>query len=526
MRSVAFTLGFALIFTAGPDVGAGRAGGPGGDVLVAQDLSPARAATASSVRIGVLRNGAYEIVTVPLEEYVARVLTGEALPGSAPAAMEALAIAIRTYTQANLGRHRADGFDLCDQTHCQVMRTASPVTERAAQSTSGKVLLYRGTAATIFYSASCGGRTELPSAVWPGADDPPYLPSRPDNGCDGDPVWTAELALPDLQRAFTEAGFRGRLQSLAVASRNASGRVAKLSLEGLTPSEISGQDLRAAVGRTLGWQHIRSTAFELRRLGNVYRMDGRGSGHGVGMCVIGSAKLASAGQSAATILDHYYPGLELGSFEPRLTAAPMAPTPVPPAPRTAPSASSGAVAAAPAAVAAGVDGVVVSLPEGDEGERDAMLKLAVRERDSLAKTLGVATPPSLTLRFHATADEYARATGRAWFTSGAVLGSEIHLPPLAALRERGVLERMLRRQVVHLMIDVELSRRPAWVREGAALFFADGPSAPGTLSRSSCPTDLELLKPVSPGSLGNAFADARACFERQIAAGRSWRDVR
>jgi stage II sporulation protein D len=250
------------------------------------------------------------------------VLTGEALPGSAPAAMDALAIAVRTYTEANLGRHRADGFDLCDQTHCQVMRTATPTTERAAHATSGQVLLYHNAPATIFYSASCGGRTEIPSAVWPDAEDLPYLPSRPDDGCGGGPVWSAELASSDLQRAFAATGFRGALRSMAIASRNSSGRVGTLRLEGLTPSEISGQDLRAAVGRTIGWQYIRSAAFEMRRIGDVYRMDGRGSGHGVGMCVIGSAKLAAAGESATAILNRYYPGLDLGPFTPRLAAVP------------------------------------------------------------------------------------------------------------------------------------------------------------------------------------------------------------
>jgi len=37
---------------------------------------------------------------------------------------------------------------------------------------------------------------------------------------------------------------------------------------------------------------------------------------------------------------------------------------------------------------------------------------------------------------------------------------------------------------------------------------------------------VELLHPVSAGALGDAYARARNCFARQIAAGRSWRDVR
>jgi hypothetical protein len=171
-------------------------------------------------------------------------------------------------------------------------------------------------------------------------------------------------------------------------------------------------------------------------------------------------------------------------------------------------------------------GIVLSLAEGDEGERDAIIELAARERDDLAKALGVPPPARLSLRFHATTDSYARVTARPWFTSGAIVSSEIHLPPLAALRDRGVLERMLRRQVVHLLVDDELSRRPAWVREGAALYFADGETPPSTPNRAaSCPTDLELLKPVSPGAMGTAYAEARACFEKQIASGRTWREV-
>jgi len=258
--------------------------------------------------VGVLQNGSYTVAPVPIEEYVSRVLAGEALPGSEAAALDALAIAIRTYTAANLARHQAEGFDLCDQTHCQVMRAATPATDAAASRTAGRVLRYRGEPASIYYSASCGGRTEQPSNVWPGAADPPYLPSRKDSGCDGGPKWTTELGLEDLDRALTAAGFRGSLTDVRIQSRNKSGRVALLALEGLSPPVVSGQDLRAAVGRSLGWRHIQSTAFQLRRMPAGFRFEGHGYGHGVGLCVIGSSKLAAKGMSPLKILNRYFPG--------------------------------------------------------------------------------------------------------------------------------------------------------------------------------------------------------------------------
>jgi stage II sporulation protein D len=464
-----------------------------------------RDAGPSDLRIGFARaGGGYTIQTLTLETYVARVLAGEAARDSPPAALEVLATAIRTFALGNRDRHRADGFDLCDETHCQVVRTASAATTRAAQATAGQVLMRSGAIASVFYSASCGGRTEIPSNVWPGADDPPYLPSVPDEACGGAPAWQADLLGADLLRAFRAAGFRGdRVREMRIASRNSSGRVARLSLEGLMPSDVSGQDLRVVVGRTLGWQHVKSTAFSLRRDGAAFRFSGHGSGHGVGLCVIGATNLAARGVSAPAILAKYFPGA---------TIAVPAARPVP----------------APA-------GVLVSLPDDDEGARAAIARLAVAARDELSTTLGVPPPANITLRFHPSIDEYERATGQSWFTAGAWVNGELHLLPLAVLRERGVLERTLRHELVHAMTGDILGKRPAWVREGAAIYFAGERPVPGQAlagppsrpePRAACPDDNELLRPVSVGALTNAYARARSCFARQIADGRSWRDVR
>jgi SpoIID/LytB domain protein len=503
------------------------------------------------VRVGFLKpGGGYSVEAIPLETYVARVLAGEAARGSKSAALEALAITIRTFAVANLGRHRADGFDLCDQTHCQVVRTATAATERAAGATAGRILLRDGNGggpASIYYTASCGGRTEVPSAVWPGADDPPFLPSQPDDACEGTPVWSAELSEADLLRALHKAGFQGRrLKKLSIAARNGSGRVARLKLDGLEPDEISGPDLRVAVGRTLGWQHIKSTAFDLTRDGHFYHFSGHGYGHGVGLCVIGSAKLAERGSSAEDILARYFPGLVIGSganlpathaAEPAASASRAAtpiPVPAPARPRAATTTRSEPVPAKRSNAAPAPE-VAVSLPDGDEGERDVIQKLALRARDDLVRRLGTSPPASITLRFHPTTDDYEHATGQPWFTSGAVLNGELHLLPLAVLRERGVLERAIRHQIVHLLTDPVVSGRPAWVREGAAIYYAgERPAASAVRQwppfkpapKGSCPSDAELQHPVSAGALANAYARARACFARQVEAGRKWTEVR
>ena len=521
--AVAVALGFHVL---GPGVGGGsfsRQNSPPGSGNP-DPGGPYR--EPATLRVGLLRaGGGYTVTTLPLEPYVARVLSGEAARDSRPAALEALAIAIRTFALANRGRHRADGFDLCDQTHCQVVRTAYAAAERAAQATAGRVLIRNGVPASVFYTASCGGRTERPSNVWPGAEDPSFLPSQADDACQGAPSWTAAIHENDLLRALRASGFRGdRLRDVRIASRNGSGRVAGLTLQGLRPDRISGQDLRVVVGRTLGWQHIKSTAFDLRRQGDSYVFRGHGFGHGVGMCVIGAARLAERGTTAAAILARYFPGLRMSDGAQTGVAAGTDQRRTGVRPRSVPS---------PGAEA--VTGVALTLPDEDEGQRQAILRQTLRARDELARTLGVPAPAEVTLRFHPTTDDYERATGQPWFTSATVMRDELHLLPLAVLRDRGVLDRTIRHELVHVMTDKVLAQRPAWVREGAAIYFAGEQPIPGEAierpafrppPRVSCPDDPELRQPVSVGALSNAYARARACFARQIQGGRSWRDVR
>src|SRR5262249_48533944 len=151
------------------------------------------------------------------------------------------AITVRTFALANRSRHRADGFEVCDQTHCQVLRTATATTTAAAQSTRGRLLVRDGAPAQVFFSASCGGRLEIPSNVWPGADNPSYLPSQDDDACQGAPAWNASIRATDLDRALRSAGFEGELRDLRIGSRNQSGRVSTLQLDGFKPPRISGQ---------------------------------------------------------------------------------------------------------------------------------------------------------------------------------------------------------------------------------------------------------------------------------------------
>jgi SpoIID/LytB domain protein len=391
-----------------------------------------------------------------------------------------------------------------------VLRPSTSATRRAAEATAGRVLTYQKQPATVFYSAWCGGRTELASEVWPGAIDFAFEPSQKDYACADEPGWTADISASDIERALRLAGLRGdRLRSLQVASQNASGRVTRLRAEGFTPQDVSGDDFRLAVGRVVGWRHLKSTMFQMRRTSSGYTFTGRGFGHGVGLCVIGAGNRAANGATTEEILRFYYPGLRVEQYAP--TAVTTATT------------TTAAKPAAPAPTRAA--DVLLALPGNEEGERSLIAGIVRRARDEIAVNTGVPVPAVIRVTVHPSVESFGRATGQPWWVSGATDQTAIDLLPVTLLQQRGQLERTVRHEVAHVLLDETLRTKPMWVREGAAFYFAD-PSAPPRPGKVSCPKDPEFLRPISAGAHRDAYARAEACFRRQILEGKSWRDIK
>jgi len=436
---------------------------------------------------------------MPVELYVARVLAGEGEPRAAETAQQALAIAIRTYAAANMNRHERDGFDLCDTTHCQVLRPTTPLSRRAALATAGQVLFHGDRPADVWYSASCGGRSEAASQVWAGAADHPYLRSTEDDVCEGDVPWTVELSVRRIHQALRKAGFEGRrLRDIDIAERSQSGRVARLRLPGLQPDEIAGDDFRLAIGP----RELRSTAFTVTKAGDAYRFVGRGYGHGVGLCVIGAGRRAARGESVAEILDRYYPGLTLGRVD--ISLARISTAPVTPRRESM---------------------VVTRVPQGISSME--VERLFLQARDALSETLGI-TPRTVTIDMHESLDSFRHATGRPWWITVVADRQTIVLAPVAALREREALERSITIGVAEWLLSETFSDRPAWMRVGGARYFARSPHErrAGEAASVRCPADAELTMSVSAAAQREAETRAEACFAHALAKVGDWRKVR
>jgi stage II sporulation protein D len=459
------------------------------------------------VKLGRAEQGKYRVDLVPLDEYVAGVLAAELPPEAHTALAQAMAIVARTYAVGQRERHGAEGFDLCDLTHCQAVARATPESRAAALATGDQVLRYGSAVAPVYYTASCGGHLERARDLWPAVTgEVPWFESRPDPASHPEDRWAATLDVRQVEAALQSGGLRGGpLRDVRILARTASGRVSAVGLDGMRPARIGGEAFRLLVGRHLGWQHLQSTWFDVSRTASGHRFDGRGKGHGVGLCVRGAAVLAQGGATPAGILAVYFPGTSIGTL------------PSPAAPRTDADAEGGGRGVS------GATALRVVLPVESEPTRRDLDRRARALLDFVAALTGGRPPGTLTLRFHPTVESYQRATGQPWWTSASTQGDRVELLPLDVLARRGTLDVTLAHELVHVVTQEMFEQEPRWVREGAAVFFAarvsgkpSPPPAPATTS--ACPSDVDFSRVRNGDALARLYAAAGDCFSRWWAA--------
>ena len=251
---------------------------------------------------------------VELEDYLRGVLSKEA-PDYWPAeALKALAIAARTYTLFQRLSKSSGGYDVTGDILSQVYggKTAERWrTSRAVKETEGLILTYRGRIFPAFYHSTCGGLTEHAAVMGP-FDLEPLQGKLACSFCVDSPFyrWQRQLTKADIAWAVKRQG-RGSIwpvEGMEIAAYSPTGRIAQVRIRGAGRALLlTGYEVR----EMLGFATIRSTAFAIIPAGESFMIQGRGWGHGVGLCQWGAAELARRGLCAQEILAYYYPRAEL-----------------------------------------------------------------------------------------------------------------------------------------------------------------------------------------------------------------------
>src|SRR5262245_45296875 len=262
-----------------------------------------------------------------LEEYLVGVLAAESSVEDEIEALKAQAVVSRAFAMKNLGRHAREGYDFCSTTHCQrftfpkAKGAIKGAARRAVEETAGVVMSDPlGNIVDAYFHAACGGMTANIETLW-GAPAPSYLRGVRDDFCATMPHrrWAQKIPANQLVKALqgderTNVG--ARLVSITVTRRDATGRAEALTIEGARRRLVRGWDFKLIVGRALGWQMIKSSRFEVSRVGDDFIFRGSGFGHGLGLCQEGAHVAARRGMGYRQILNHYYPGTRLTRVEP------------------------------------------------------------------------------------------------------------------------------------------------------------------------------------------------------------------
>ncbi|MEA2063197.1 MAG: SpoIID/LytB domain-containing protein [Gemmatimonadota bacterium] len=307
---------------------------------------------------------------VELEDYLYGVIKEEMYITSPPEALKAQAVMSRTYALKNRGRHGKAGYDICATTHCQVyggVESEDPRAKRAVDHTRGYVLMYQGDLIKAFCTSVCGGHTSANHLVWNGKAIP-YLGGVRCPYCHDSPhfVWEVTFTGEELAGCLRGAGFElDRVDALEPVEVTSSGRIRTLRIhhpEGqfivggnafrlavdpraikstrFTVTSIQECDYGGKIEELLEQMQQKKTGQSSDRtvrdiIGLIrarrgdessetfpekppsveareyFLFQGKGYGHGVGLCQWGARNMGKRGDCFQKILKHYYPGVKV-----------------------------------------------------------------------------------------------------------------------------------------------------------------------------------------------------------------------
>jgi stage II sporulation protein D len=199
-----------------------------------------------------------KVKKVPIEAYVRGVVAAE-MPASWPkAALEAQAVASRTFAITDdAGGSR---FDVYSDTRSQVYlgkAAETSASNEAVRATAGQVVTYDGKPAITYFFSSSGGRTESIQNAFLGAAPEPWLKGVLDP-YDGGPLHHWELKLSFREAAEDLSGlFKGSFEGIEVIKRGFSPRILVAKVLGSSGSmEVSGPELAARLGLYDAWAYF------------------------------------------------------------------------------------------------------------------------------------------------------------------------------------------------------------------------------------------------------------------------------
>lgn len=230
-------------------------------------------------------------------------------------AVFSLAHLVRARAEFNKRKPRHKDADFCDLTHCQVYRGIMTGGTSLADSWGIDI---SGCKDTVYFHASCGGESfdrevfgkseRKDSCDVNGSRD--WLYRDGTRLCSGPKAgWSREIDMGELCSILFKNVTGGECRDMGV-EYDRQARVVRVRTDKdsiLYPPET----FRLKVNRIKGWSYIKSNNYSITENAKNgkkgFILQGRGNGHGVGLCQEGAANLSRMGYNRYEIIEHYYP---------------------------------------------------------------------------------------------------------------------------------------------------------------------------------------------------------------------------
>lgn len=287
-----------------------------------EDTSEETAAGEEAVEVGaspfdvsVMRVSNEKVENVPVEQYVAGVVSSEMPTEFEMEALKAQAVAARTFTvNFLLNGEKNSSYDLTDSTQHQVYKGEQELQEQwgaeyqekmnkinqAVKETEGQIITYNKAPITASFFSTSNGYTENSEDYW--ESEVAYLRSVESPWDKNAPEFTSQttLSVAEVSEAL-QVPLQDDKKIPMEISHTDSGRVKEITVAGNT---FTGPEFRDKLG-------LRSSDFTIEQSDNHLIFTTQGYGHGVGMSQYGANGMAAEGKNYEDIIHYYYTDVEI-----------------------------------------------------------------------------------------------------------------------------------------------------------------------------------------------------------------------
>ncbi len=260
-----------------------------------------------------IENGTLRFINiVEMDNYICGVVESESGYQATKEFYEIQAILCRTFALENLGKHFAEGFNLCDDVHCQAYKGKnyslsyhSVICETVEETKNFVIVDSTNTLITAVFHASCGGQTMNSEDVWGKAKH--YLRSINDNYChlQRNTAWEKKVSMSEFKN-FLQQNSPNLAKNFNINEWNFSQTSRKSHIR-INGDSISLRKIREHF-------QLRSTFFSIIPSNDSLLFKGKGIGHGVGLCQDGAIQMAKSGYKSEDIIKFYYKGARVISY--------------------------------------------------------------------------------------------------------------------------------------------------------------------------------------------------------------------